>query len=220
MIIYYIKNKLNGKMYIGQTIHTLKYRMYRHVQKVKQNNPCKLYQAIRKYGWENFEINVLCECSSKDELDEKETYYINYYDTYKNGYNMTLGGDSNLMFVEEYRKKHDDKMKTIEVRNKISLSMQKLKQTKGFSKETKQKISEKLKGNTNYLHSKFPRLTSVRCFNKDRSFQKEFKTRTDASNWWKQNGNPKGITKRMRDINNCIIQKTEINGLFWEIIDK
>ena len=104
MIIYYIKNKLNGKMYIGQTIHTLKYRMYRHVQKVKQNNPCKLYQAIRKYGWENFEINVLCECSSKDELDEKETYYINYYDTYKNGYNMTLGGDSNLMFVEEYRK--------------------------------------------------------------------------------------------------------------------
>lgn len=50
------------------------------------------YMALRKYGLENFSYEVLDYCSKKD-LNKKEEYYINYYDTYKNGYNATAGGD-------------------------------------------------------------------------------------------------------------------------------
>lgn len=56
-----------------------------------KNNSKPLYQAIRKYGVENFSFEVLEECDISL-LDEKEVYYINLYNSYKEGYNATLGG--------------------------------------------------------------------------------------------------------------------------------
>lgn len=106
MIIYYIKNKLNGKMYIGQTIKSLEVRLNGHMQCVRSGYNRKLYNAIRKYGWENFEYGILCECSSLEELNRMETEYIIKYDTFKNGYNMGLGGDNNVMFFEDTKEKH------------------------------------------------------------------------------------------------------------------
>jgi hypothetical protein len=52
-----------------------------------------LYRAMRKYGIENFTFEVLCECSAT-ELNKKETYYIEYYNSLYDGYNQTNGGDS------------------------------------------------------------------------------------------------------------------------------
>ena len=46
---------------------------------------------MRKYGIENFTFSVIEECS-QEQLNEREIYWIEYYDTYKNGYNSTLGG--------------------------------------------------------------------------------------------------------------------------------
>lgn len=117
MCIYKITNKVNNKVYIGQTIKTIEKRFSQHISKSKEEgNNLYLSRAIRKYGKENFEITQIDTASSKKELDEKEKYYINYYDSIKNGYNLCDGGGD----CNTYRYKTDDEMK--EIKNKISLS--------------------------------------------------------------------------------------------------
>lgn len=85
--IYKITNKINGKSYIGQSIN-IEHRWYRHIHEFV---PYPLHRAIEKYGEESFDFSVLEECNV-DSLDEREKYWINYYDSYNNGYNLTLGG--------------------------------------------------------------------------------------------------------------------------------
>lgn len=93
--IYKITNLKNGHVYIGQSINIFNRIMYHHKIEYKNiNSRCyntRLYQALRKYGLENFEVSVLELCDS-DELDEKEIQYISSYDSFKHGYNMTPGG--------------------------------------------------------------------------------------------------------------------------------
>ena len=91
--IYCITNNINQKKYIGQSVNIYR-RWGQHksdcFNSVSHNY--HLYRAIRKYGLNNFSFEIL-EICEKEELDEKEIYYINLYDTYNNGYNSTLGGD-------------------------------------------------------------------------------------------------------------------------------
>ena len=93
-IIYIITNSINDKVYIGQTIQTLKSRWQAHCRKgsLEEQN-MQIKRAIRKYGKENFSIKELERCSIA-ELDEKEIYYISLYDSYNKGYNSTKGGKS------------------------------------------------------------------------------------------------------------------------------
>jgi group I intron endonuclease len=96
MIIYKITNIINNKSYIGQT-RDLERRIKEHYSNainVKLNRT--LYAAIRKYGWINFVFETVEECTNK-ESNEKEIYYIKYFNTYygnHNGYNMTEGGET------------------------------------------------------------------------------------------------------------------------------
>lgn len=94
-IIYIIKNNFNDKVYIGQTIQSLKLRWQEHCRKGSSKNEqnMRIKKAIHKYGKENFTIKELEICDVKD-LDIREIYYINFYNSYKNGYNSTLGGKS------------------------------------------------------------------------------------------------------------------------------
>lgn len=92
--IYKITNKINGKSYIGQSIHIEdRWTDEKYASKDK-NNTCynsTLSKAFRKYGIENFNFEILEECE-KQELSEREIYYIALYDTYNLGYNETSGG--------------------------------------------------------------------------------------------------------------------------------
>ena len=91
MIIYKATNKIDGKCYIGQTIKGLKRRKQEHSN---AKDGCYFHNAIHKYGFDNFEWEVIEECDSKEELDEMEFHYIKQYDSFKpNGYNLTLGGN-------------------------------------------------------------------------------------------------------------------------------
>lgn len=90
-IIYKITNKVNGKSYIGQTRYTIEFRWKQHQHK-KDNT--YFHNAIHKYGIDNFSIEILEECDIKD-LNSREIFYIAKYDTFKNGYNLTIGGDGN-----------------------------------------------------------------------------------------------------------------------------
>lgn len=89
--IYKITNLINGKVYIGQTIQTLKQRWWRHCC---NSGVCPyLHNAILKYGKENFTIELITEVN-KDLLDLTEKYYISLYKSNNKhfGYNLTEGG--------------------------------------------------------------------------------------------------------------------------------
>ena len=90
-IIYKITNKVNGKSYIGQTRYSLEFRWRQHIHK-KDNT--YFHNAIKKYGVENFSIEILEECEVS-KLNEREIFYIAKLNTFKEGYNLTIGGDGN-----------------------------------------------------------------------------------------------------------------------------
>ena len=95
MLIYKATNKITNKSYIGQTIKKLDQRKSEHKHRAFfENSNTKFYNAIKKYGWYNFTWEILEESNewSKEELDEKEIYYIQLYDTINNGYNILIGG--------------------------------------------------------------------------------------------------------------------------------
>lgn len=97
--IYIITNKINNKNYIGQSIDIQKRISTHFWAAFKENLPSynnHIYQAIRKYGKENFEWKILetIETDDKQKLDELEQFYIKKYDSFKNGYNMNEGGNT------------------------------------------------------------------------------------------------------------------------------
>lgn len=88
-VIYLIENLLNGKKYVGQTRQMLRQRINQH----KSHNKTYIDRAIKCYGFENFKVEILEECASPDELNEREIFWIKTLDTkVPNGYNRTDGG--------------------------------------------------------------------------------------------------------------------------------
>lgn len=91
--IYKIENLINHKIYIGQSIN-IEFRWQRHRQTMNEKSDASkrpLYCDMRKYGIENFSFEVVEECS-QEELAEREVYWVSYYDSFNNGYNLTRGG--------------------------------------------------------------------------------------------------------------------------------
>lgn len=91
--IYVIKNDINSKVYIGQTIRNLDIRFKEHCRNKCSKNELNMLikKAILKYGKEHFHIELIEECSINS-LNDKESYYISLFNSYKNGYNLTKGG--------------------------------------------------------------------------------------------------------------------------------
>lgn len=109
-IIYKIENLVNGKVYIGQTTMGFEQRYHvkgidvERVYKYHKRNKLKnrpynnyLLNSIEKYEFNSFKVDKVFDLAfSKDELDIKEQCWIQYYNSYKNGYNQNLGGHGNL----------------------------------------------------------------------------------------------------------------------------
>ena len=91
--IYKITNTLNNKIYIGQTIKTVDKRFQQHKNNINKDyfSQIVLYKAFKKYGIENFICEEIEEVPN-ELLDEREKYWIEYYNSYFEGYNSTLGG--------------------------------------------------------------------------------------------------------------------------------
>lgn len=93
--IYMIKNKINGKKYIGQSVN-IERRWYDHKYKAFYKDEISfdspIHQAFRKYGVENFDFTILSECLV-NELDQKEKdLIVENQSMYPNGYNIMIGG--------------------------------------------------------------------------------------------------------------------------------
>lgn len=95
--IYKITNICNNKVYIGQTSRSIEERFNGHLHAAKSNSSFYLHNAMRKYGFENFKVEKIEECEDIL-LGEKEKYWIQYYNSFENGYNMTLGGEGALRY--------------------------------------------------------------------------------------------------------------------------
>ena len=96
-MIIYLFSFPNGKHYVGRTKNSLMQRSAEHKTRIgKKQHP--LYHAFEKYGWENVIKEVIDTAENQDELILKELFYINKYNSYNNGYNLTLntevGGDN------------------------------------------------------------------------------------------------------------------------------
>ena len=97
------------KYYVGQTVGTMEQRAGKDGKNYHKNNPdCnnKFANSIRKWGWNAFEGRVLEEVYEED-LNELEKFYIEYFDSFKNGYNSTIGGEGmrGYSFSEESKKR-------------------------------------------------------------------------------------------------------------------
>lgn len=148
MIIYKITCKSNNKVYIGQTSETLKQRFNRHMGYQKDEHDTKFYRAVRKYGKENFFIEEIDTSNDQEELDNKELYWINYYDAVNKGYNTKdtkgkCGGDT--------LRNHPDKA---EICKKIRESK--------LGDKNPMRINGGLKGKRNGMYGKIP-LTAKKC---------------------------------------------------------
>lgn len=109
-IIYKIQNKKTNEIYIGQTTHPRGFngrydfkgngieRVYKKLLGNEARNEAHnqhLRRSIKKFGFDAFEVvEVFDTANTIEELNEKETYYINLFNSYKNGYNQSFGGDS------------------------------------------------------------------------------------------------------------------------------
>jgi len=150
MLIYKITNLVNNKIYIGQTINSIKRRIggYRDFYK-KDTSSSKIHRAMRKYGFENFKFDVLHIVNTTSELNYLEKYLIRYYNTQNDniGYNTEDGGVYRTMSEE--------------TKNKLSIINKEMYnngwinpfQGKKHTEENKLKMSEDRKNNPKYIGS-------------------------------------------------------------------
>lgn len=90
-VIYLIKNRVNGKCYVGQTSNLFKERIYGHLRPSKKQMQT-IHCAIQKYGKGNFIFGILEYIYDGIDIDEREKFWISQFDSFKNGYNETPGG--------------------------------------------------------------------------------------------------------------------------------
>ncbi len=158
-IVYKATNKINGKIYIGQTVKSLDIRISGHItDALSKRDDIYFHKAIRKYGKKNFKWEIIAQCNSREELDRAEIVIIKKYNTFENGYNLNCGGEGNAGFehTEETKQRMSKAKKgknnpnygkhlTEETRRKISIT----KKGRVCSEETKKKIFETMINNKN-----------------------------------------------------------------------
>ena len=98
--IYKIVNDINDKVYVGKTNFSIEKRFKEHCRDAfrKRNEKRPLYAAMRKYGIEHFQIELIEET---DNPEDREIYWINYFGSYSKGYNATKGGDGKQLYNYE-----------------------------------------------------------------------------------------------------------------------
>lgn len=182
--IYCIENKIDHKKYIGQSVDIQK--RWRHHKTTLRNGThinTHLQRAWKKYGEENFLFYVVEEVGVED-LDRREIELIKELGTFKNGYNLTSGGEGQReRFLTEEEKKHLSEINMGEKNPNYGLKR---------SEKTKRRMSESMRGKKHGPHSEeWKRTVSSKLKGKEKPYfnkpvrwietGKIFKSVTDAS---------------------------------------
>lgn len=180
--IYKIINNVNQKIYIGKTSSTIEKRFKEHCNDSKKERCEKrpLYDAMNKYGVENFTVEKVEEVENDEIASEREIYWINKLRTYIgfndcNGYNATLGGDSKRIYDYQTIAK-----KYLELKNQ--------KETAKYFQcdvETVKKACQE--NNIEIISSqqiaKDAQKKCVKMYDLENNFIQEFETMKDAAIW-------------------------------------
>ena len=157
MIIYKSTNKITGKIYIGQTTKSLEQRIKGHINESKIDKNRPFLSSINKYGEDNFTFETIDSANNLNELNDKEIYWINFYNSISpNGYNVTGGGQGKKMkTTKELSRiiseglKNSEKWQETKNSEEYKIKMEKSFigwfRGKKFSQEHKEKIWEKNK---------------------------------------------------------------------------
>ena len=207
--IYCISNDINDKLYIGKTTYpTIQERFSLHCRDsrkiVYEKRP--LYNAMKKYGIEHFNISLIEECDL-DILEDREQYWIEYYDSYYNGYNATKGGDGKMLY--DYELFIDDfcqeKMLVNEIANKYGCDPNTV---------TKALHLAQINGRENAINrSKNP----VCQYDKNGLFIRSFESQRDAARYLIQLGHKGSITSITTNIGRALKgQRKTAEGYIWK----
>lgn len=138
--IYKITNQVNNKIYIGQS-KRIKERWQEHLRSgqpekysiKERDSKVPIHLAMQKYGVENFKFEIIEECL-EEELNDKERYWISYYNSNnkEKGYNLTIGGQENFALKGEFH-------------SQAKLTQRDVDQIKFLLKENKKSYTEILK---------------------------------------------------------------------------
>lgn len=147
--IYKYENKINHKVYIGQTTDLVNRKASHRYKSTFTKS--KFYNAVRKYGWDNFDFDVIAQVEEDtlekvtEVLDELEINFIKKYNSFNKGYNSTSGGHSyrGKEVSEDFREYCKNRTYSDETRHKMSESRKRVK----VSDETRKKLSAAAKRN-------------------------------------------------------------------------
>lgn len=139
MIIYKATNRVNGKIYIGQTVRPLRVRIKEHAR----HKETPFDRAIQKHGIENFVFEVIDRANSIEELNQKEIYWIEHFKSFgRNGYNACIGGENTI----GYQHTEEAKAKMSETKSRMYLGANNPFYGKHHSEATRAKFSKIRKG--------------------------------------------------------------------------
>ena len=213
--IYKITNNINGKIYIGKTMRSIKQRWKEHLANIKKEE-CKnrpLYRAINKYGVENFSIEKIEECSDII-LSDREKYWIEYYNSFKNGYNATKGGDGSpyidrKLVIETYKQIQNCK-KTAEILNIHIDSIYKILKSNNIERKSSQEISKECSSKPVYMLNK-----------KDLRILKVFASMKEAAKYIQEQTNNntdlRGMASHIREV--CQGKRKTAYGYSWKFLN-
>lgn len=167
--VYKITNKVNNKIYIGITNQGAGVRYLHHLYEARSGSPFPIHNAIRKYGKNNFTLEIVELCETSEILKEREKYWIAFYNSTDRsiGYNMTEGGDGT------FGRKHSEETKE-KIRQKAL--------GRKISEETRKKMSNSHKVNYSdsqrkaVAESNARRAKPVLVYDLDMNLLKEFKS--------------------------------------------
>ena len=148
-IIYRVTNKINGKVYIGQTVKKLGCRMSEHYC---SNRGYYFHRALKKYSKSDFKWERIHSCGSREEMNKMEVYYIDKYNSFgSGGYNLNIGGNGNtgMKTSLETRAKQSKSKKEL-----YSISKHHRIGTK-HSEDSKKLMSDSVKGQRHSRYGKF-----------------------------------------------------------------
>lgn len=214
--IYLIENKINEKKYVGKTYNSIEHRWKEHLRdfRKERNKKRPLYEAMMKYGPENFIISELEYCEN---CEDREKYWINYYNTYHNGYNATLGGDGKLYFPisdEEVIQKYKELNCIKEVAQYFNCDQETI------SKRLKNNNVQISKSGNIYSPKKNWTAQKVYQYSLDDNLLNIFNSYSDAADWVINNKISLGQKKHIvSNISKCVRQienRKQAYGFIWK----
>lgn len=207
--IYIITNIINNKQYIGQTIKSIKQRFEQHLRNSENSdiNRMPIHKAIKKYGKDNFKVELL-ERVPLEEANTKEKYYINKYNTYHDGYNATLGGQ------EHFHKLDIDD----EIILKEYLRLRSTRKVGKLLNIDHSTVSNRLKAMGQEIFPQSINAYTINVYDVNNKLVNSSYTKRECAKWFIENNIPK--SKNIDSVRRAIVNTENYYGYRIEIIDE